>query len=76
MKSKLIILPCTLTLERVKTDTLKYIQCENITRTELSYRVGCHKTNITKFLNTSLGMQTKYFINLLNLLYHERSKEN
>lgn len=71
MKYKPITLPHMLTLSQIKIDTLKYLQLNNITRAELSFRIGCCKANLSRFLNTSTGFSHKLLLNLINLLYHE-----
>lgn len=65
------IINSLLSIENIKKDTLKYIHDNRITRKEMSYRIGCHYTNLTKFLNTSIGFNSNNLINLLNLLYCE-----
>ena len=69
MKYKLITLPSMLTLERIKHDTLVYLNEHKMTRVELSYLIDCHKSNLSNFLNRSnYCFQSKSFINLLNIL--------
>lgn len=68
------IINSLLSIENIKKDTLKYIHDNYITRIEMSFRIGCHHTNLTKFLNTSMGFNSNNLINLLNLLYHENEK--
>ena len=66
-----------LTLANIKCDALKYIAAHRITRTELSYLIGCEKSNLYLFLNVpERGLNTRSFINLLNLLYYDNETES
>ena len=66
-----------LTLAKIKCDALKYIALHRITRTELSYRIGCEKSNLHLFLNVpERGLQSRSLINLLNILYYDNETES
>lgn len=72
MKYKLITLPSMLTLERIRHDTLVYLNEHKMTRVELSYLIDCHKSQIHRFLNLNYPLNYRPLINLLNLLYYEK----
>ena len=62
-----------LTLIKIKIDTLKYLSFQCLSRSELSFRIGCDKSVLTKFLNKpKCGMQSHHLINLLNILYYDK----